>query len=279
MRLPTEENPDPFRKPDNNEEVFAKGEFSVFIKPIFDTLDLYHTSHVDPRAIAIALNKLFENNPDAQLGIQAMEKRGDNFLIRLATSPEANRSQLSAEYFKDYNQIKALNEVLKARLSEKDDRIKSLDIMIATLVNRPTLYAVNYHNIGDPMSDKSSNQYNQSGNFGIGHNSGGPIQPGAKVAGVLNEAEPQNLAAAAADIQKLLEQLEKYYPTNTTTGKMVIATEAIKQIENDPTLMPRVLSAIRAGGASAFEAFLNHPAASFVINALQDWQETGKAKS
>ncbi|WP_238361207.1 hypothetical protein [Iningainema tapete] len=38
MRLPTKENPDPLRKPDNNKEVFADGEFGDFIKPIIDTL-------------------------------------------------------------------------------------------------------------------------------------------------------------------------------------------------------------------------------------------------
>jgi chemotaxis response regulator CheB len=115
--------------------------------------------------------------------------------------------------------------------------------------------------------------------FGIGQMSGGTIEGGAKVAGVINEAEQQNLAKAAAQIQQLLEQLDKSYPANTTAGKMEIATEAIKQIEANPTLMARVLSAIGAGGASALESFLNHPAASFVINALQDWQETGKAQS
>jgi uncharacterized protein YjbI with pentapeptide repeats len=54
MRLPTKENPDPLRKPDNNKEVFADGEFGDFIQPIFDTLDLYHNQGVDPRAIAIS---------------------------------------------------------------------------------------------------------------------------------------------------------------------------------------------------------------------------------
>ncbi len=122
----------------------------------------------------------------------------------------------------------------------------------------------------------AGDRYLQSGNFGIGHMSGGEIKSGAKVAGVINEAEQQNLTEAATQIQQLLEQLDKSYPTNTTAGKMAIATEAIKQIEANPTLMTRVRSAISAGGISALEALLNHPAASFVIGAFQDFQETGK---
>jgi hypothetical protein len=109
--------------------------------------------------------------------------------------------------------------------------------------------------------------------------SGGTIEGGAKVAGGLNEAAPQNLTEAASQIQQLLEQLDKSYPTNTTTGKMALATKAMEEIEANPTLMARVQSAIAAGGTSALESFLNHPAASFVIGALQDWQGTGQEQS
>lgn len=116
--------------------------------------------------------------------------------------------------------------------------------------------------------------YNQSGNVGIGHMSGGEIKEGAKVAGVINEAERQKLDEAAAEIQALLEQLSKTYPADTTTGKMKLATEVIESIESNSTLMERILSALKSGGVSALEQALNHPAASFVIGALEDWQQT-----
>jgi uncharacterized protein YjbI with pentapeptide repeats len=106
MRLPTRENPDPFRKPDNRQEMFADGEFGDFIKPIFDTLDLYHSQGVDPRAIAISFKQLAENHPDAELEIVAMEKRGeDKFLLRAKTSVTADKSELSAEYFDTYSRF------------------------------------------------------------------------------------------------------------------------------------------------------------------------------
>ena len=116
--------------------------------------------------------------------------------------------------------------------------------------------------------------YEQKGNFGIGHMSGGEIKDGAKVAGVINEAEEQDLAEAAAEIQALLKQLDQTYPTDTTTGKMTIATEAIQCIDSDPKLTQRILSALKAGGTQALAQALNHPAASFVIGALEDWQKT-----
>lgn len=88
--------------------------------------------------------------------------------------------------------------------------------------------------------------------------------------------EKQSLTEAAAEIQKLLEQLDKSYPSNTTTGKMAIATEAIQYIDSNQTLAQRVLSALKAGGVQALAQLLNHPAASFVIGALDDWQKGKK---
>lgn len=86
--------------------------------------------------------------------------------------------------------------------------------------------------------------------------------------------QKQNLAEAAAQIQALLDQLSQTYSPTTTTGRMAIATHAIEWIESDPSLAERILSAIKAGGVAALEQMLNHPAASFVIGALEDWRKT-----
>ncbi|WP_243458677.1 pentapeptide repeat-containing protein, partial [Nostoc sp. UIC 10630] len=125
MRLPTPDNLNQHRKPDNHQEVFALGEFGDFIKPIFDTLDLYHSQGIDPRAIAISFKQLAENHPEADLQIVGMEVRGeDKFLLRAKTAITADKSQLSAEYFATYNQLKALAEQeVKALIAEKDGRI------------------------------------------------------------------------------------------------------------------------------------------------------------
>jgi hypothetical protein len=86
--------------------------------------------------------------------------------------------------------------------------------------------------------------------------------------------ERQTLAEAAAEIQKLLEQLDKTYSADTTASKIEVATEAIKLIDSNPALTARIISALQAGSVKAFEQFLSHPAASFVIAALEDWQKT-----
>ncbi|NER23151.1 MAG: hypothetical protein F6J96_21110 [Symploca sp. SIO1C2] len=106
----------------------------------------------------------------------------------------------------------------------------------------------------------------------MGKVTGGKVEAN-NIVGVLNEADKQNLVEAAEEIQQLLEQLSKTYPAETTKQKMKLAGEAIDLIENNPTLTHKILSAIKAGGIQALEQTLNHPVASFIMGAIEDFQE------
>jgi hypothetical protein len=86
--------------------------------------------------------------------------------------------------------------------------------------------------------------------------------------------QQQSILRAAAEIQQLLQQLEKSYPTSTTHEKLAFAAEAIRHIDSNSKLHQRVLSALKAGGVQALGQALNHPAASFLIGALEDWQNS-----
>ena len=46
------------------------------------------------------------------------------------------------------------------------------------------------------------------------------------------------------------------------------------QIDTNPTLTACIFSALKVGSVKALEQFLNHPVASFVIGALEDWEKT-----
>nr|WP_313954966.1 pentapeptide repeat-containing protein [Nostoc sp. FACHB-145] len=280
MRLPTKENPNPLRKPDNYKEVFAPGEFGDFIKPIFDTLDLYHNQGVDPRAIAISFKQLAENHPDADLRIVGMEVRGeDKFLLRAKTAIAADKSELSAEYFATYNQLKALAEQeVKALITEKDSRITDLQTMVMTALQSPKFYAQNYNNQGDSMSQspkKESNFNLQNAQFGGGLVNAETVtaqQIGGNITNY-NPKQKQNLAQAAADIQQLLDQLSQTYPTATTSEKMTVVARAVDEIESDPTLKARVIGALKAGGTEAFKELIDHPLVNILLASIEGWQE------
>ncbi|MDJ0774116.1 MAG: hypothetical protein QNJ49_11940 [Mastigocoleus sp. MO_167.B18] len=115
---------------------------------------------------------------------------------------------------------------------------------------------------------KNSNNFSQNF-YGSATNIVGNVEGNVNV----NQAN-NNLSEAAAEIQQLLNQLSQTYPTNTTTEKMTVATTAIQQIENNPKLRDRIVSALKTGGIQALAQFLNHPAAAFVIGALDDWQKS-----
>lgn len=86
--------------------------------------------------------------------------------------------------------------------------------------------------------------------------------------------QQQTLSQAAEEIQQLLNQLSQTYPTNTTSEKMEVATTAIQRIENNSNLRQRVLNALKTGGIQALGKMLDHPASTFVIAALEDWQKS-----
>jgi hypothetical protein len=112
--------------------------------------------------------------------------------------------------------------------------------------------------------------YEQKGNIGIGHMSGGEIKGNTKVAGVVNEAEKQDLVEAAAQIQALIQKLKQSHPTSTTTEQMRVATQAVAQIESNPTLKQKAISAFKQGSLNVMET---HPIGKFIVGAIKGWQE------
>ncbi|WP_228016391.1 pentapeptide repeat-containing protein [Leptolyngbya ectocarpi] len=269
------------RKPDDEDKTFADGEFVDFIAPMVETLDLYHNQTADPRAVAIAFSDLRQQNPNADLEIISMEKRGQNldkFNLRVCTNPQADLSQLHHQYFDRYEHLLTLPpQALIALLIEKEDKSQMLAGMIGTAINRPGTHIDTYQNQGDTtVSEQGSNasKYNLSnaqfaGGFAEtvqGNMEGGTINNQA--------AEKISLAEAAAEIQALLKQLEQTAPAETMTEKMTLATQAIAQIEANPTFKQRAVAALSAGGIKAFEKAIDHPVAAFVVGAVEEWKKS-----
>jgi hypothetical protein len=110
----------------------------------------------------------------------------------------------------------------------------------------------------------------QSGQFGIGHMSGGKIEGSAKVAGVINEAEQRNLAEVAKEIQQLLDQLSETYPTTTTSEKYEVAAKAIKTIEDDSLLTSKIIRVVKATLFEALKQAVNHPLVNIVMAGIEE---------
>lgn len=188
MRLPTQEDPDPWRKPDNRNETFKEGDFTDFITPIIKTLDLYNQQHVDPRrmastfksldlyhydgldpaAAAIALQQLAEENPEAGLEIVALEGRGEEKVrLQAAVTGKADSSKLNMRYFEKYREISSLPyqdiQTLLMGAAEKDERIRSLEKLLENALQQPKFYVETYQNQGEFIMSQSKGNVNISG--------------------------------------------------------------------------------------------------------------------
>ncbi|WP_181374353.1 hypothetical protein [Nostoc commune] len=131
----------------------------------------------------------------------------------------------------------------------------------------------NNQNYVETMSERKIN-INQSGaSIGVGYSENVEAN---QLGGTINNypsERKQTLAEAAAEIQQLLQQLEQTYPTNTTTGQMVVATKVIERIESDHIWKQRVVNAVKEGGLQAFEKAIDNPVGAFIVGAIKGWQE------
>jgi len=174
MRLPTENNPDAWRKPDNRNEFFKEGDFSDFIAPIvrtldlykqpdldmvkvantFKTLDLYHHHGIDPSAALIALKQLASDHPGTEMEVVTLEGRGEEKVkLQILISDKADQSKLSQEYFDKYSEISSLPyadiQSLLASIAEKDNRIRSLEEMVTAAVKGNKVYIETQYNMSN----------------------------------------------------------------------------------------------------------------------------------
>jgi hypothetical protein len=129
-----------------------------------------------------------------------------------------------------------------------------------------------YYQNGDYMSKEKSTIDARSSKFGGGL--AGENQRGGTLNDYSTTSESkQTLAKAAQEIQQLLEQLSQTYPTQTFPQKAAVAVEAVKEIENNPTLKERIRNAIKAMGVQAFMEAIDHPVANILREGIEAFKE------
>ena len=166
MHLPTAADPDPMRKPDDNDDFFQAGDFTDFIAPIIRTLEYYHQQHSDPRNVtrtaktldlmqrdaidpaisALALLQLAQRHPEADLEVVSLKSKGsDTVQIRALVSDQAQRATMSEEFQAIYAAMSALPRVemerLVSNLVHKSEPVRQLAAMVLAAVNNDAFYA------------------------------------------------------------------------------------------------------------------------------------------
>ncbi|NER99174.1 MAG: low-complexity protein [Symploca sp. SIO1B1] len=256
MQLPTKDDPDPCRKPDNRKEIFDEGDFADFIAPIIKTLDLYQTQNVDmrqlgskfktldlfhhqgidPTAAAIAVIQLTENYPEAELEVMALEGRGkEKIRLQAKVAGDANRSRLSTEYSEKYNAIKLLHDrdrkTMLGGTAEQEKQFKILKKQLENVLQSNTCFIQIQ---GDMIMSQSKGNINLSGAQGnisgvaaAGESGGAAAGETLSMTGAIGEV--------SGNVTNTISQLPDA-PEPDKPGIKELLTELQAAIEADPNL-------------------------------------------
>ena len=86
----------------------------------------------------------------------------------------------------------------------------------------------------------------------------------------LTTEQKQTLAEAAKEIQNLLQQLSTTDYSSNPTIDLEIATQAIQEIEKNPSLKSRIITTFREVGKEAFKELI-HSAVNILMAAIESW--------
>jgi uncharacterized protein YjbI with pentapeptide repeats len=244
----------------------AAGEFTALFQKALETVDLIFTNGLDWTAFFASFQKLQVKCDSDELFIQAFENKNGIFIIRLNVPIGADKGEIEKYLKRQYE--------LEAQLQAKNEQLANLMEITKLLASRPI--NVEARAIAESESMSEASKYNQR------HAQIGSLVDTARdnsrqqsINHQHNYApeQKQNLVEAAAEIQQLLQQLEQTYPTNTPLEKQLVVTEALKQIESNPTLKARVIGALKASGIEALKELVDNPLINILVAALEGWQE------
>jgi hypothetical protein len=98
------------------------------------------------------------------------------------------------------------------------------------------------------------------------------IESGAQLAQELDTQQRQDILETAADVQKLLKQVERNYPTEMLKQPEAVVPYFIGQIEANPTLKFRLADALRVMTIPAFLDIVESPFTNVLNLALKSWE-------
>ena len=113
----------------------------------------------------------------------------------------------------------------------------------------------NYTFHGDVGSVESHGHVVSSGSHNTINSAAGEVKGDYKnLQHIHNQAQNQTLAEAAAEIQKLLKQLDQTYPNATDTERQsAFAITLQQEIKKNPTFRTRLQNALKEGGIEALK--------------------------
>ena len=258
---------------------FAPGEFTKLFQVSLETVDLIFREGVNWKAAAYSLTNTQVINQDTPLAIQNIENKGDGkVVIRVQVPPNADKEKIYNDFWQGYEFAqKAIGSQYQARLEDKEKEINrlfdSFNQIIQQLSEVPKLMAdsTKKYTFHAPVgSVENQSHIGSSGNPNTIGSAAGEVKGDQKSLQHVHNYAPeqkQTLAEAAAEIQKLLKQLEQTNPTATEAQQI----EHIND-ETTPKFKRRVVGALQATGETAIDEFiLENKYLKVVKAAIKGW--------
>ena len=232
------------RLPINPVQEFSPGEFEEWIRISAEaqtTIDLTFADGVDWQSFFQSLQEVRQEYPEADVSLQAIEKKGSAFVIRLESSPDANKSaieSLTTELYETKSLLREAQGELKAFYRMSD--------VLEKLADKPM--SPNEFHFHDKVGSVAGT--NEGEMKTIQHNYPGEIR--------------QTPAESAKEIQDLLLQLQQSNPAD-------IEALVEQRVKNDPTLRDRIRNALKEGGLETMKVIF--PLTGIAIETVRGWVE------
>ena len=262
------------RRPSDPNRNFAPGEFAKLVEQSIDTVDLIFNKGIDWRAFLSSFQDLRVEYGEQDVSIHAIEKKSDGaFVIRLSVPPEADKGEIESRAKESYEtNLKVLEAQYRAELKGLEAHHKDEIISLRKEHNTQILELAKLAASRPITVEAKAVAEHQSKNVEVEMNFQAPVTGAAgKVAGDMNvyaSEQKQTLAEAAAEIQKLLQQLEQTNPSATPEQQQAYVDAAIS-----PTLKQRCVGALKAGGETAIEEFLDNPYVNVGKAVVKGWMK------
>jgi uncharacterized protein YjbI with pentapeptide repeats len=267
LQLPPSErlDQDPHREPKDQNKTFEDGDFSDFITPLKQTLDLYHNRPEDLRLVALAFQKLQDENPNAELELVSLDKKGknrDKLLLRAETAPNADQSSLHNRYFNNLNELKSLSpEELRTLLFEREGKLQLMEKLLQSRSQTSQFSITNINHKGD----------NKMTNRTIKMGPGDYRETNVNDRATYVEGDYYN-RSNPVETQQLLQILDRSYPPDIPADTQAVIDEAVKGIAKNPALKERVIGALKSGGIEAVKEITDNSYVNILLAAYEGWQ-------
>lgn len=81
----------------------------------------------------------------------------------------------------------------------------------------------------------------------------------------------QDLSESMLEIQTLWKQFEQYYNVSVPQDQKAQVQADLVEIDQNPTIRERFISALKSGSIEALKEITNHPAINFVVAIYEGW--------